>query len=75
MKKIVLTLAVVVLTAAVMGAQSFQQAFFVDGYTLAYRYNPAIQNETPFISVGQFESQVRNNIGAASFLYPREKEV
>ncbi len=56
-----------VLTA---GAQTFQEGFFLDGYRLGYRYNPAIQNENAFLSVGQFESLSKSNVGAASFYYP-----
>ena len=70
-----ITLFVALLLAASLQAQTFQQAFFLDGYRLGYRYNPAIQNQDGFLSVGQYESQVRNNFGAASFLYPRGDEV
>lgn len=75
MKKHILLLAAVLLTAATLQAQSFQQAFFLDGYRLGYRYNPAIQSAEGFLSVGQFENQSRQNFGAASFLYPRGEEV
>jgi len=75
MKKHILLLAAVLLTAATLQAQSFQQAFFLDGYRLGYRYNPAIQNPEGFLSVGQWEKQTRQNFGAASFLYPRDGEV
>jgi len=75
MKKHILLLAAVLLTAATLQAQSFQQAFFLDGYRLGYRYNPAIQNAEGFLSVGQWEKQTRQNFGAASFLYPRDGEV
>lgn len=68
-------LAALVLTAASVNAQTFQQALFLDGYRLSYRYNPALQNQDSFLSVGQWENQSRNNFGAASFLYPREGEV
>lgn len=75
MRKNICILAVLALTALSSRAQSFQQAFFLDGYTLAYRYNPAIQNEGAFLSVGQLESHTLNNVGMASFLYPRDGEV
>lgn len=66
---------VLISAAASAGAQSFQQGFFLEGYKMAYRYNPAIQNEDGFLSVGQFESRLRNNVGASSFLYNRNGEV
>ena len=75
MKKIVTLLATSLLAAVSMNAQSFQSALFLDGYRLGYRYNPALQNENSFLSVGQLESQTRNNVGAASFLYPRGEEL
>ena len=53
-------------------AQTFQEGFFLDGYTLGFRYNPAISNESGFIGGVQFINQTRNNVGAASFLYPTE---
>jgi len=70
-----ITLFAALLLAASLQAQTFQQAFFLDGYRLGYRYNPAFQNQEDFLSVGQYENQVRNNFGAASFLYPRGDEV
>ena len=75
MKRTVILLAFLVSATLSAGAQSFQQALFLDGYQLGYRYNPALANETGFLSVGQWENQSRNNIGAASFLYPRNGEV
>ena len=75
MRKYISALAALVLAASALGAQSFQQALFLDGYRLGYRYNPALQNESGFIGVGQWEDQTRNNFGAASFLYPRDGEL
>ena len=75
MKRTLIILATLALTAVSAGAQSFQQALFLDGYQLGYRYNPALAGETGFLSIGQWENQSRNNIGAASFLYPRNGEV
>ena len=69
------TLLAALFVCLVAGAQSFQQAFYLDGYRLGYRYNPAIQNPEGFLSVGQWEDQTRSNFGAASFLYPRDGEV
>ena len=75
MKRSVILLAIIALAAVSANAQSFQQALFLDGYQLGYRYNPALANESAFLSVGQWENQFRNNVGAASFLYPRNGEV
>ena len=75
MRKISAILASMLLAAASLAGQSYQQALFLDGYRLAYRYNPAIQNESGFLSVGQWENQTRANLGVSSFLYPRGDEV
>ena len=75
MKRSVIILAVLAFAALSVSAQSFQQALFLDGYQLGYRYNPALANETGFLSMGQWENQSRNNVGAANFLYPRNGEV
>lgn len=61
---------VLVFAAFSLQAQSFQDAFFLDGYRLAYRDNPAFSNEGSVLSVGQWSSVTRNNVGASSFLYP-----
>ena len=53
-------------------AQTFQEGFFLDGYTLGFRYNPALSNESGFIGCVQYSNQSRNNVGASSFLYPTE---
>ena len=63
------------LAAIPVSAQTFQEALFLDGYTLSYRYNPAISNESGFLSVGQWENHQRNNVGAAAFLYPADDGV
>ena len=75
MRKLFILIAALILSAISLQAQSFQQSLFLDGYRLGYRYNPALQNESGFLSVGQFENQTRNNFGASSFLYPRDGEV
>jgi hypothetical protein len=73
MKKYMLSAIVALLFAFVpASAQTFQEGYFLDGYTLGFRYNPALSNESGFIGGVQYSSQSRNNIGAASFLYPTE---
>ena len=74
-RKHFIALAAAIFAATGLGAQSFQESLFLDGYRLGYRYNPALQNSGSFLSVGQWVNQTRNNIGAASFLYPRDGEV
>ncbi|MBQ4021768.1 MAG: hypothetical protein II613_04390 [Bacteroidales bacterium] len=75
MQKKAIIVAVLLAAAFPAVAQTFQQALFLDGYRLAYRYNPALQNEDSFLSVGQFVNQKYNNVGMANFFFPREGEV
>ena len=75
MKKSIILILACALMAVNAGAQSFPQAFFLDGYRLGYRYNPALQADTPFLALGQWGSRSRNNIGAESFLYRRGDEL
>ena len=70
-KTIIITLALAgMLTALNASAQSFQEGFFLNGYRLGYRYNPAVTNEGDFLSLGEWSTSGRNNFGASSFLYP-----
>ena len=75
MKKTVILLTALLLAGVSSAAQSFEPSLFLDGYRLGYRYNPALQNEDNFLSIGEFRNQTRNTFGAASFLYPRGEEV
>ena len=61
----------------VLGAngQSFQEGFMLQDYSLAYRYNPALAPQRDFLSLFQYGSFKRNNVGASAFLYPIDGEV
>lgn len=61
----------------VLGAngQSFQEGFMLQDYSLAYRYNPALAPQHDFLSLFQYSSYKRNNVGASAFLYPIDGEV
>jgi hypothetical protein len=71
-KSLIATFAALLFVLVPVSAQTFQEGFFLDGYTLGFRYNPAISNESGFIGGVQYSNQSRNNFGAASFLYPTE---
>lgn len=75
MQKKTILIAVLIMAAVSANAQTFQQALFLDGYRLGYRYNPALQNQDAFLGVGQVQRQLYNNLGASSFLYPHGDEV
>ena len=55
-----------------LGAQSFQESLFLNHYRLGFRYNPALQSSTDFLSVGEYSGLSANNVGATAFLYERE---
>ncbi len=55
-----------------LGAQSFQESLFLNNYRLGFRYNPALQSSTDFLSVGEYSGLSMNNVGATAFLYERE---
>ena len=71
-RKRLLLCAALLLSAALLDAQTFSDGFFLQNYRLGYRYNPAIMSEGSFVSTGEFSSSARNNVGAAAFLYPRD---
>ena len=54
---------------------SFQEAVFLQDYRMAYRYNPAFQNPTDFVSVGQLFRTGRSNIGESAKRYLYNGEV
>ena len=54
-----------------LGAQSFQESLFLNNYRLGFRYNPALQSSTDFLSVGEYSGLSANNVGATAFLYER----
>lgn len=67
--------ALLLCAAVPAGAQSFQEGFLLSNYRLGYRYNPAMGNDTDMISIGQVGMNIRSNVGAAAFLYPRDGQV
>ena len=54
---------------------AFQEGFYLNDYQLTYRYNPAFQNASDFVSVGQFSRSGRSNVGEKSKLYLYNGEV
>lgn len=73
MKKILSTVAAVALAASALFAQEFQTGYFLNGYTQAYKMNPALRPEKPFISlpaIGGINISSRGNIGLDNILFP-----
>lgn len=70
MKKYIISILALAAACTVSSAQSFQEGFFLDGYTLGYRYNPAFHPQGSVLSIGEWTDNSRNNVGMATFLYP-----
>lgn len=72
MRKIILTIAALVLAASAW-AQDFQTGYFLNGYTQAYKLNPAIRPDKSFLAlpgIGGFDIISRSNIGLDDIFYP-----
>lgn len=70
-KRMILSLAALMGATLCLNAQSFQEGFFLRHNNLAYQYNPAFVGDNNFLSVGQINYNVQNNVGAGSFLFPK----
>jgi hypothetical protein len=71
-KSIIIIAALLLLACGPVKAQSFSEGFFLDGYTMGYRYNPALSNEGDVLGLFQGNLVLRTNTGLSSFLYPQE---
>lgn len=73
MRKIIISCALVLLSVG-LSAQIFQSGYFLEGYHLAYRQNPAFTDSTAFrtgiLSLAGATS--RSNIGISDIFYPYE---
>lgn len=73
MRKFIISCALVLLSAGLF-AQNFQSGYFLEGYHLAYRQNPAFTDSTAFrtgiLSLAGATS--RSNIGISDIFYPYE---
>ena len=77
MKKIIYILASLAIFATVQNTANAQQnlrsAYFLDGYTYAYKFNPAFQGERGFLAIpvlGNYGMGLESNLGLSTFLYP-----
>lgn len=73
MKKLFLSIAAAVMAASAAFAQDFQTGYFLNGYTQAYKLNPAFRPDKSFISlpvIGGTSVSSRSNIGLDDILFP-----
>ena len=73
MKRILLTISVLVAAVINCGAQNSQSEFFLDNNVYSYRINPALAGEKGFvgIAIGNIDIALNSNLGINSFLYPK----
>lgn len=73
-KSYILTIALLVLVGVSASAQqNMRTAYFLDGYTYAYKMNPALQGERGFFAIpalGKASLGVESNLGLSSVVYP-----
>ena len=73
-KSYILTIALLVLAGISASAQqNLRTAYFLDGYTYAYKMNPALQGERGFFAVpvlGKASLGIESNLGLSSLVYP-----
>lgn len=77
MKKYIFTAIILLLCSAtaINAQQNLRTAYFLDGYTYAYKFNPAMQGERGFFSIpviGKAGLGVESDLALSTFLYPTE---
>lgn len=72
-KTIYMILAALTLSVTAYAQQNLRTAYFLDGYTYGYKFNPAFQGERGFLAVpilGKTGVGVESSMALSSFLYP-----
>ena len=75
MKKTLLIIAAVCISAASFAQNSAQNAYFLDGYTYCHDLNPSFATERSYLAlpaVGSMNVSIKSNLGVSTFLYPME---
>lgn len=69
-------LAALTLSVTAYAQQNLRTAYFLDGYTYSYKFNPSFQGERGFLAIpvlGKTGVGVESNMALSSFLYPTGK--
>ena len=72
-KTIYMIFAALTLSVSAFAQQNLRTAYFLDGYTYAYKFNPAFQGERGFLAIpviGKTGVGVESSLALSSFLYP-----
>lgn len=72
-KTIYILLAALTLSISANAQQNLRTAYFLDGYTYSYKFNPAFQGERGFLAipiVGKTGVGVESGLALSTFLYP-----
>lgn len=72
MKKILVSICIMLAAAAAATAQEFSTTYFLDNNLYSYRINPAIQGEKGFVgfAISNLNFSFGSNTGISSLLYP-----
>ena len=74
MKKLLITLTVLLAATTGIYAQNFRTGYFLDGYMYKYQLNPAFQGERGFIAlpvIGGTSIGIESNLTGSAFFYPQ----
>lgn len=72
-KYIYMIFAVLTLSISANAQQNLRTAYFLDGYTYSYKFNPAFQGERGFLAIpiiGRTGVGLESDMALSSFLYP-----
>ena len=74
MRKIIyMILTALTLSVSAFAQQNLRTAYFLDGYTYSYKFNPAFQGERGFLAIpiiGKTGVGLESSFALSSFLYP-----
>lgn len=75
MKKYLYTAIILLVSSvsSIYAQQNLRTAYFLDGYTYAYKFNPAIQGERGFFAIpvlGKTALGLESDVALSTFLYP-----
>lgn len=75
-KTIYIIMAALTLSVSTFAQQNLRTAYFLDGYTYTYKFNPAFQSERAFLAIpvlGKTGTGLESNVALSSFIYPTDE--
>lgn len=74
-KGILLALVLSVFSFTAFAQQSLRSAYFLEGYTYKYKFNPAfkgVRNHVAIPAIGSLSAEVQSNLGLSTLFYPTD---